>query len=229
MSSLLDYFEFYEFDETIPYSNVSPSRIGGTSGFLSVNDYYKISPDRQALGKEVIKNLQQSYLLELYNHLITGMNISEEVFIEYSQEETQRFVSAMKSLATGTPNYSGLKLMSPEYNDFLKFYAGNSDDFKLMLTLCNDIKSSVFRQKMFDRVYTLCFDIDRFEVDVNAMMQVEDTKTLLSVMNTKGRLFTESSSYVDPNTEEMVVNRSVYKVPDKFIMDQYFIEVELVQ
>jgi hypothetical protein len=103
-SDLLNYFEFYDFDEDIPYSSVNPTRIGGTSGYLLVDPYYSISPERKALGQEVIGNLQQSYFLELYNHLATGMNISEEVFIEYKQEETQRFVSAMKSLSTATPD-----------------------------------------------------------------------------------------------------------------------------
>lgn len=228
-SNLLNYFEFYDFDEDIPYSNVAPSRIGGTSGYLVVDPYYKISPDRQALGKEVIANLQQSYLLDLYNHLATGMNVSEEVFIEYSQQEMQGFVDSMKSLSTGNPNYAGLKLMTQEYSDLLRFYSTNSDNFKLMLTLCNDINSSVFRQKMFDRVFTLSFDIDRFEIDENAMMQVEETKNLLSEMRSKNRLNTESSRIVDSNTEQVVSNTSTYKVPDKFIMDQYFIEVELVQ
>ena len=119
--------------------------------------------------------------------------------------------------------------MTQDYGDLLKFYSNNSDDFKLILTLCNDIKSSVFRQKMYDRVFTISFDIDRFEIDENAMMQVEDTKQLLKVMRSKNRLTTESSSYVDSNTEETVSSVSTYKVPDKFIMDQYFIEVELVQ
>lgn len=228
-SDLLEYFEFYDFDEDIPYSKVKPSRIGGTSGYLSVDPYYSLSAARQGLGLEVIRNLQQSYFLDLYNHLMTGMNISEEVFIEYKQEEIKRFVTAMKSLSSAAPDYTGLKLMSQEYKDLLSYYSRNSDDFKLMLTLCNDIRSSVFRQKMYDRVFTVSFDIDRFEIDENAMMQVEETKQLLSVMRSKGRLNVESSSYIDPNTDELISNKSTYKVPDNFIMDQYFIEVELVQ
>ena len=61
------------------------------------------------------------------------------------------------------------------------------------------------------------------------MMQTEETKYLLSNLHSKGKLLTESSSYTDPNTEQLVATNSMYKVPDKFIMDQYFIEVELVQ
>lgn len=228
-SELLELFEFYDFDEDYPYSEVKSNRIGGTSGYLTVDPYYSLNRARQKLGREVVANLQQSYLMNLYNHLATGLNISEEVFIEYSQEEVQRFVNAMKSLSTSNPDYTGLKLMSQEYRDLLFYYSTNSDDFKLMLTLCNDIKSSIFRQKMYDRVFTISFDIDRFEIDENAMMQVEETKQLLSVMRSKGRLNTESSSYIDPNTDELISNVSTYKIPDNFIMDQYFIEVELVQ
>lgn len=220
-SSLIEYFEFYDFDEDIPYSRVTPNRVGN---YLQSDPYYRTSSERTSLGREVIYNLQQSYLLDLYNHIITGLNFGEESFIEYSQQEAKSFTDAMISLRTSNPNYTGIKPMSPVYKDLLTFFATNSDDLKLMLTLCNDVKKTVFRQKMYDRVFTLSFDADQFEIDENEMMQVDETKNLLNSLRSKNMVITNRDA-----NNDVTSNVVMYKKPNELILDQYFIEVELIQ
>lgn len=227
-STLLSAFEFYDFDEDKEYSEVLASRISvnGGSLYLLTDPYYRT---RQALGREVVSNLQTSFLLELYVHLLTGMNITEETFIQYTEAETRGFIAALRSLSTGAPNFTGVKLMSPVYQGLLAAFANSDDDFKLMLTLCNDIPSSVFREKQYDRTFMVMVDVDKFAIDENAMKQTPAGANMLSEMRLKNRILSSHTSYHDNLTGQRVQNTNLYKTPDNFIMDQYFAEVELVQ
>jgi hypothetical protein len=227
-STLLNAFQFYDFDEDKEYSEVLASDINtdGMSDYLTTDPYYRV---RRALGREVVSNLQTSFLLELYVHLLTGMNITEETFIQYSEAETRGFIAALRSISTGTRNFTGVKLMSSVYQGLLAAFADSPDDFKLMLTLCNDIPKSVFREKQYDRTFMMMVDVDNFEIDENAMKQTTAGANMLSEMRLKNRIISSNASYYNSFTGQLVRNTKLYKTPDNFIMDQYFAEVELVQ
>lgn len=226
-STLIKAFEFYDFDEDKPYSEVVAKSINGSNAsYILTEPYYTTRPE---LGREVVSNLQTSFLLELYVHLLTGMNITEETFIRYTDSEMRGFITALRSLGTGAPNYAGVKFMSPVYQRLLSAFANSPDDFKLILTLCNDIPKSVFREKQYDRTFMVMIDVDKFVIDENAMKQKPASADLLSEMRLKNRIISSHTSYHDNQTGVVVQNTDIYKTPDSFIMDQYFAEVELVQ
>ena len=211
---LLDNFQFYDFDEDQPFSNVTAKTI---SQFVSYDPYYSLTPQRKAIGAEVGKNLFNSFLLDLYMHMVSGLNASEETFIKYTEQETNRFANEMAKLSNSSADLSKLKLMSTEYSALLNVFRNNPDDVKLMLTLCNDIPSAVFREKQYDRVFNLLFDVDDFPIDRVAMSRSVEGKILLELLHQNNRL------------SENPLNNETYKLPDEFTIDQYFINVELVR
>lgn len=149
--------------------------------------------------------------------MVTGLNTSEETFIAYSQDETKQFVNEMKKIELGTADLTKIKLMSPEYQGLLTAFQNNHDNAKLMLTLCNDIPKTVFRQKAYDRVFNILFDINLFPVDTDAMSQTNEGDALLQQLADKGMLYT--AGYPEHQT---------YKKPENLLLDSYFINVELV-
>jgi hypothetical protein len=62
----------------------------------------------------------------------------------------------MKKIPLRTADLTKVKFMSAEYKDLLETFKNNPDDVKLMLTLCNDIQKTVFREKEYDRTFNLC-------------------------------------------------------------------------
>lgn len=211
-NELLKMFQFYDFDEDLPYSQVHAKNI---ESFTEIDNYYNVSLDRKRLCEEVAGNLFDSFILDLYTHLLTGLNTSEETFIKYNQNEINGFMGELNKTASGTADYSKVKLMSPEYKKVLDLFKSNPDDLKLMLTLCNDIPSSVFREKEYDRTYTIMFDVDRFPLDINSMNQTPQGRETLGLLWSMNKIYNDSGE--------------VYKRPDDFLMDQYFINVELIQ
>lgn len=215
LEGLHNLFQFYDFDEDEPYSQTGAKTVAS----LAASDvYYSLSADRQELASTVTKNLLISFLVGLYGHLTTGLNLTEETFIKYTQRETDRFVKELRAMSTGVDRFdaSKTKLMSAEYAELLSRFVGNSDDLKLMLTLCNDIRASVFREKEYDRVLNVLFDVDEFPVDVEATNSTDEGKGALELLYSSGRLYEGSDG-------------QTYKVGDEFKLDQYFITVELVQ
>jgi hypothetical protein len=213
--NLSNKFQMYDFTE-YPGNTFSNSAPLHWWELVNRNPFYSRTQKMRDLGLEVSTNLYRSYILDLYTHLLTGLNISEETFIRYSETEMSKFLEALRSLKTSNPNYLGVKLMTPEYRELLASFSNDPDNFKLALTLCNDIPSSVFRQKQFDRVLTIAFDVDKFVVDENQMRQTNATQTILSTMTAQNRL---TRGY----------DGNLYKVKDNFVMDQYFINAKIVQ
>ncbi len=209
---LVDLFEFYDFDEDNPFTEVVPKN---ATSFALADPYYSISTERQDLAKEVSRNLFESFMLDLYLHLLTGLNTSEETYIKYSQNEINTFNTELGKIAFGNADLSKVKLMSPEYKALLDEYSDKLDDVKLMLTLCNDIPSAVFREKEYDRTYTIMFDADKFPIDVDAMSKTADGKETLGIMHSSGEVYVENNEF--------------YKRSEEFVIDQYFINVELMQ
>ena len=110
--------------------------------------------------------------------------------------------------------------MSPEYRDLLSAFRSNTDDTKLMLTLCNDIPKSVFREKDYDRVLNVVFDPSKFPVDIDTMCQTNEGYTLVQSLWASGQLYEENNGEGIP---------TVYKRNANFVIDQHFVSVELVQ
>ena len=209
-------FQFYDFDEDIPFDQVTAKT---ANEFIASDAYYNASTERRTLGLEVSENLYRSFILDMYLHLATGLNTSEETFISYTEEETALFVAEMQKISLGTADLTKIKFMTPEYRDLLTAFQINQDDAKLMLTLCNDIPKSVFRQKDYDRVFNIMYSVDRFPVDVNAMSQTKETNAVLQKLANSGQLYTwnnETYKAADPTT-------------DSLSLDSYFINVELVR
>jgi hypothetical protein len=125
----------------------------------------------------------------------------------------------MQKIQLGTADLTKVKFMTPEYRDLLTAFQSNQDDAKLMLTLCNDIPKSVFRQKDYDRVFNIMYGTDRFPVDVNAMSQTKETNAVLQKLANSGQLYTWN------NETYKVVNQTT----DSLSLDSYFINVELVR
>ena len=109
--------------------------------------------------------------------------------------------------------------MSPEYRDLLTAFRSNTDDTKLMLTLCNDIPKSVFREKDYDRVFNIVFDPSKFPVDIETMCQTNEGYTLVQSLWASDQLYE-----VESGGEKVYYKRS-----PNFVIDQHFISVELVQ
>jgi len=209
-------FQFYDFDEDVPFDQVTAKT---AAAFIRSDAYYNASPERRALGFEVSENLYRSFILDMYHHVTTGLNTSEETFISYTEEETTQFVTEMQKIQLGTADLTKVKFMTPEYRDLLTAFQSNQDDAKLMLTLCNDIPKSVFRQKDYDRVFNIMYGTDRFPVDVNAMSQTKETNAVLQKLANSGQLYTWN------NETYKVVNQTT----DSLSLDSYFINVELVR
>lgn len=210
--TLQNFFQFYDFDEDMPFDQVTAKT---PTEFVLTDNYYNVSAERRNLGIEVCGNLYQSFLLDMYSHIVTGLNTSEETFIAYTQEETTQFVAEMEKIPLGTADLTKVKFMAPEYRDLLTAFQNNQDDVKLMLTLCNDIPKTVFRQKDYDRVYNIMYDINAFPIDVNAMKQTKDGAELYNTLINTNRVY-ES-------------NGEAYKKPEQLVLDSYFINVELVR
>ena len=143
------------------------------------------------------------------------MNTSEETFISYTEEETTQFVTEMQKIQLGTADLTKVKFMTPEYRELLSAFQASQDDLKLMLTLCNDIPKTVFRQKDYDRVFNILYDIDRFPIDTNAMSQTFEGDALLQKLVNTGQTYTN--------------NGETYKKSEGLLLDSYFINVELVR
>jgi hypothetical protein len=209
--TLRDLFQFYDFDEDLPFDQVTAKTV---TEFVASDNYYNASGARRLLGAEVSENLYRSFVLDMYMHITTGLNTSEETFIAYTEAETAQFVSEMEKISLGTADLTKVKFMAPEYRDLLTAFQSNQDDTKLMLTLCNDIRKSVFRQKEYDRVFNILYDINMFPVDVDAMSQTDEGHALLQQLSNGGRLYT--------------MRNETYKKPESLMLDSYFINVELV-
>jgi hypothetical protein len=89
-----------------------------------------------------------------------------------------------------------------------------------MLTLCNDIPKSVFREKDYDRVLNVVFDPSKFPVDIDTMCQTNEGYTLVQSLWASGQLYEENNGEGTP---------TVYKRNANFVIDQHFVSVELVQ
>jgi hypothetical protein len=169
------------------------------------------------LGLEVTENLFRSFVLDMYLHITTGLNTSEETFISYTEAETTQFITEMQKIQLGTADLTKVKFMTPEYRDLLAAFQDDRDYSKLMLTLCNDITKTVFRQKDYDRVFNIMYGTDKFPIDVNAMSQKRETNALLQTLANTNQLYTD--------------NNETYKIAEdnSLLLDSYFINVEIVR
>lgn len=212
--TLRDMFEFYDFDEDQSYNSV---RASTRNNFITNDSYYNRSEERRNLGLEVTENLFRSFVLDMYLHITTGLNTSEETFISYTEAETTQFITEMQKIQLGTADLTKVKFMTPEYRDLLAAFQDDRDYSKLMLTLCNDITKTVFRQKDYDRVFNIMYGTDKFPIDVNAMSQKRETNALLQTLANTNQLYTD--------------NNETYKIAEdnSLLLDSYFINVEIVR
>ena len=215
-SGLVNNFEFYDFDEDEPFSEVTAKT---AAKFVQFDPFYSVSTERKRLGLEVSANLFTSFVADIYMHMLTGLNITEETFVRYTEAELNGFTAELGKVAAGTADLSKVKFMSPEYRDLLTAFRSNTDDTKLMLTLCNDIPKSVFREKDYDRVFNIVFDPSKFPVDIETMCQTNEGYTLVQSLWSSDQLYE-----VESGGEKVYYKRS-----PNFVIDQHFISVELVQ
>jgi hypothetical protein len=209
---LINGFQFSDFDESHPFSEVVPETL---ADMLRTNDFYNMSTERKNLGTEVATNLMNSFLLDLYGHMATGLNTGEETFIKYTQSEISVFTKELAKVTLGTADLTRVKFMPPEYGDLLNAFRSNTANTKLMLSLCNDIPSVVFREKEYDRVFNLMIDPADFALDINAMLQQLNGKEYLGYLWGSRELYEEGGE--------------VYKVYSDFNIDQYFVNVEIIK
>jgi len=209
---LIQGFQFSDFDESKPFSEVVPETL---ADMLRTNNFYNVSNERKIIGTEVATNLMNSFLLDLYGHMSTGLNTAEETFIKYTQSEISVFTSELAKMPLGTADLTKVKFMTPEYGDFLNSFRGNMANTKLMLGLCNDIPNTVFREKEYDRVFNLMVDPADFAVDTNSMLQQLNGKEYLGYLWGSGELYEEAGE--------------IYKKYSDFNIDQYFVNVEIIK
>ena len=214
-ANLIDKFQFYDFDESVNYSNIVPKTLRGDNkgqnGFLSSDPFYIT---RQQVGIEVVNNLYTSFILDNYLNTLTGLNFNEETFVEYKTQETNGFTNAMRAYQNGDNNaLLRVKNMSNSYQNLLRFFS-NKEEQKLMLTICNDIEKTILKPKMYDRTFHVLFDPNKFSINVNATRQTPGGNDCLENLLTTNQ------------TEEM--NGLLYRKPEIFEMVQYFISVEII-
>ena len=152
--------------------------------------------------------------------MLTGLNTAEETFIRYTEAELNGFATELGKVVAGTADLSKVKFMSPEYRDLLAAFRSNTDDTKLMLTLCNDIPKSVFREKDYDRVLNVVFDPHMFPVDIDTMCQTNEGYTLVQSLWASGQLYEGKDGQGILRT---------YKRDANYVIDQHFVSVELIQ
>lgn len=213
--ALLDVFRFYDFDEDMPYTSAVPQTL---STLVNTDGYYSSTPARKWLAGEVVKNLMLSHLIGAYVNMATGMSLDEETFISYDPTEIRRFSDSVTALASNGQNIDGAaataKLMTPEYTSLLSAFATNRADVKMMLTLCNDIRSTMFRRKDFDRTFSVIVARNRFPVDIESMNQTNAGREELVRLGRAGSTITAEDG-------------EVYVVSDNtLVMDQYFVNIE---
>jgi len=204
--SLLAKFKFYDFDESI-FTKITPS----TLDKLLQTSFYKT---RRSLGEEVLKNLYTSFILENYLNVLTGLSVTEDTFIEYSQQEIETFSKAMEEYQSGNQLALGItKFMSNPYQSLLNYFA-NPDEKKLMLTLCNDVSKTVLRQKLYDRVFHVVFDSKSFPININATRK-----------NPMGAKYLEN---LQTTNQIEIINGLSYRKSEDLDISQYFINVEII-
>ena len=214
---LVNIFEFYDFDEDEPFSEVTAKTV---DMFVKFDPFYSVSSERKRLGLEVVGNLFTSFIIDIYTHMLTGLNTAEETFIRYTEAELNGFATELGKVVAGTADLSKVKFMSPEYRDLLAAFRSNTDDTKLMLTLCNDIPKSVFREKDYDRVLNVVFDPHMFPVDIDTMVQTNEGYTLVQSLWASGQLYEGKDGQGILRT---------YKRDANYVIDQHFVSVELIQ
>lgn len=216
-NGLVNSFEFYDFDEDEPFSEVTAKTV---DMFVKFDPFYSVSSERKRLGLEVVANLFTSFIIDIYTHMLTGLNTAEETFVRYTEAELNGFATELGKVVAGTADLSKVKFMSPEYRDLLAAFRSNADDTKLMLTLCNDIPKSVFREKDYDRVLNVVFDPHMFPVDIDTMVQTNEGYTLVQSLWASGQLYEGKDGQGIPHT---------YKRDANYVIDQHFVSVELIQ
>ena len=87
---------------------LNPAGLAKTkNNFIADDSYYNRSEERRSLGYEVTENLFRSFVLDMYLHITTGLNTSEETFISYTEAETTQFVTEMQKIQLGTEQTGG--------------------------------------------------------------------------------------------------------------------------
>lgn len=206
--TLLNKFQFYDFDESVKYSKIKPTTL---TELLTTNDFYKT---RSTIANEVINNLYTSFVLENYLNILTGLSLTEDTFIEYSQQEIDSFKQAMESYQSGdSTSLVNVKFMFKPYQDLLNFFT-TADEKKLMLTLCNDISKNVLRQKIYDRVFHVVVDPTKFAIDINATKQNPEAAKYLENLQTTNQI--------------EIINGLSYRKSESLDVSQYFINVEII-
>lgn len=206
--TLLNKFQFYDFDESVRYSKIKPTTL---TELLQTNLFYKTRP---TMANEVVNNLYKSFVLENYLNTLTGLSLTEDTFVEYSQQEIDTFKQAMDSYQSGDSTALGnVKFMSKPYQDLLNFFA-TADEKKLMLTLCNDISKNVLRQKLYDRVFHIVVDSTKFAIDINATKQNLAASKYLENLQTTNQI--------------EILNGLSYRKSESLDVSQYFINVEII-
>jgi len=213
--TLLNKFQFYDFDESVRYSQIYPKTLNGNQSqpsFLDTDPYYR---ERPVLGTEVVNNLYTSFILDNYLNTLTGLSFTEDCFVEYTQQEINSFKKAMTDYQSGNrTELANVKFMVEGYQSLLNFFT-NNDEKKLMLTLCNDIAKTVLRPKLYDRTFHMIIDINDFPINIQETRKTEIGNSCLENLRTTNQ------------TQER--NGLLFRKNETFEISQYFINVEVIE
>ena len=184
--------------------------------------YNFLQPDDR---KRLIRNHLVSYLLGMYTNFMTGIRISEDVFLQGSSVKTRDLTSLMQTLVfsylrdvrrvTIPPNARVETLLedpslSEDTKDVLRLTTYGSMVFNQ-----GEATNRVLTPKLFDRVFFVPLDIENFEVDLELTLSTES-----------GRL-AWNQSYVQ-NKLVRVGNKTFFRPKNKndLVFEDYFVAIE---
>lgn len=205
--NLLSRFKFYDFDESNDYRSVVAKTL---DDIRNSDPFYELRAD---FALEVVSNLYTSFILDNYLNILTGLSFCEETFLDYQSTEIDGFANSISEYVRSNTNLQNVKIMTSPHQNFLNFFT-NKTEQKLMLTLCNDIGKTVLKPKIYDRVFHVAFDPNKFSINVSATKQTLGGEELLTNLETTDRL------------ERL--NGLLYRKPENFDVSQYFISVEII-
>lgn len=216
------WFDFVQDMYLRDYENPLTKNNVGYFDIESNEKYSFLSSDDK---KQLLINHFESIFLNMYISYITGFKLSEDVFTENAVSVNQTYSQQIFDLILNyLSNVKNKDIKNARSVDEILKNQNIDQETKDIITLASygnilfqpdTMRQKILTQKLFDRVFTLSFDIDNFEIDVD-----------LTKLTQTGR-----QSFEKASTQNMIVNvqNKTYLKPrdnNELIFDDYFITIE---
>lgn len=200
--------------------------------------YSFLSPDQI---NEIFFNQVVSELLKYYTYNITGLNFSEEVFLEKNYipeiyngfsnipEETKILLTEFYKIKTGDTNATFSTIVSVLQNDDSNVPESVKDDMRILiqgpaLLRENFIRTSVLETKKFEKILMIPINIDSFVVDQNMTRETTAGKRSMEKQSFNDKIKIEKISLDD---ELIYLNRS--DKSNVLVFEDYFVTIRTVK